>query len=76
MSALSSQWNPRGSMRSSLQPVFAHKRIMLPVFGGISGRYKITLNMTILMPAKNDFDNGFICWAKHLVSLEPNMPYF
>ena len=36
MSALSSQWNPKGSMRSRLQPVFAHKRIMLPVFGGIS----------------------------------------
>jgi len=32
-------------IKCNWQPVLAHRRMMLPVFGGISGWYRITWNM-------------------------------
>jgi hypothetical protein len=42
---------PSGSIKCNREPVFAHKRMMLPVLGGISGVTKTTLNMDDLKHA-------------------------
>jgi hypothetical protein len=48
---LSSQSNPKGSIKCNAKPVLAQRRIILPVLGGISGWYKTISSMGIISVA-------------------------
>jgi hypothetical protein len=61
---LSSQSKPKGSIKCNAKPVFAHRRIILPVLGGISGWYKTISSMSIISVA---FENGILTKISEMV---------